>query len=220
MLTSVLELNPRSHSASSMVTRESQKDKPPGSEGISCAACTASRYLFLSSSTLTNNSPAPLSIVLGQPAVRVLLVGLDCVKSEPISLMPLLQSLPRDRRPSDPQNSSKPKSGKRQRGKANQKPLGWRATAQLKTASSVPSPPLQRDSWTLRRRGWTLLRLGTPHCERKDHSRIWDFFQLAVKYWFPTGTPSNWLSPKSMLKVHIIFSVIASSSRQGDFAGI
>lgn len=121
MLTSVLELNPRSHSASIMVTRESQKDKPPGSEGISCAA---SRYLFLSSSTLTNNSPAPLSIVLGQPAVRVLLVGLDCVKSEPISLMPLLQSLPRDRRPSDPQNSSKPKSGKRQRGKANQKPLG------------------------------------------------------------------------------------------------
>lgn len=129
MLTSALELNPRSHmclhSASSMVTRESQKDKPPVSEGISCTSCTASRYLFLSSSTFTNNnSPVPLSIVLGQPDVHVLLAELDCVKSEPISLMALLQSLPRDRRPSDPKNNSKPKSGKKQRGKANQKPLG------------------------------------------------------------------------------------------------
>ena len=129
MLTSALELNPRSHmslhSASSMVTRESQKDKPPVSEGVSCTSCTASRYLFLSSSTFTNNnSPVPFSIVLGQPAVHVLLAELDCVKSEPISLMALLQSLPRDRRPSDPKNNSTTQKWEKAKGQSKPKASG------------------------------------------------------------------------------------------------
>lgn len=100
MLTFSLEFNPRSHmpppTTSSTVLRESQKDKPLFSEGICCTSRTASQYLFLSSSTFTsNNSPAPLGIVLGQPAAHLLLTKGDYVKSKHISLMPLLQSLPR-----------------------------------------------------------------------------------------------------------------------------
>lgn len=203
-----------------MVTRESQKDKPQALKASAVRRALPPVSALSLPSTLTNNSPGSLSIVLGQPAVHVLLVGLDCVRNgRPISLMPLLQSLPRDRRPSDPPNSSKPKSGKRQGGQSKPKASGLTCYSTAEDNFIHPlSLLLQRDSWTLREEGLDSPPAGYSTLWEKRSFRIWDFFQLAVKYWFPIGTPSNWLSPKSMLKVHIIFSVYASIKQAGDFA--
>lgn len=75
-----------------MVMRESQKDKPLYSEGISCTSCTTYQCLFLSSCTFTsNNSPAPFGTVLELPVAHFLSEKTTDVKSKHPVLMPLLQ---------------------------------------------------------------------------------------------------------------------------------
>lgn len=176
MLTSALELNPRSHKSLHSASPRLQKNHRQTSPSSLTASAVhralppgICSFLPLHSQTTTLQLPLALlwSTSCSCPLSRTRLCEirtrlLDATPSEPAKGQKAL-------RPPKQQQTPKWEKAK---GQSKPNTSGLMCYSRAEDSFIRLLSPLQRESWTLRRRGWALLRLGTPHCERRDHSRI------------------------------------------------